>query len=181
MTLTEQQNKLLDFVKQKHGDQKRKYTGEPYWNHLVSVAEIISQYEENCVEIALCHDLFEDTNCNFTELYKKLVEFGYEPRFAYEICTCVIELTDKFISKEYPYLNREKRKRLECERLSKISYKSQSVKYADLIDNTKSIVGNDKKFGEVYLREKAQLLKAIVSGNKRLFELCKESLELNLI
>ena len=32
---------LLEYVKQQHGDQERKYTGEPYHVHLTAVAEIV--------------------------------------------------------------------------------------------------------------------------------------------
>lgn len=37
LQLNKQQSDLFDFVKKSHGDQKRKYTGEPYWNHLKNV------------------------------------------------------------------------------------------------------------------------------------------------
>ena len=170
--LSVKQNILFEFVKLKHGSQLRKYTNEPYTNHVLSVAEIVSRYEDGCVEIALCHDLFEDTNCNFTELYKNMVGIGYEPRFAYEVCTHVTELTDVFTTNAYPYFNRDKRKKLEAERLSTISYKSQSVKYADLIDNTGSIVEHDPGFAVKYLKEKKDILNVMVGGNKELFDIC---------
>ncbi len=172
MELTEQQNKLFDFVKEKHGKQKRKYTNEPYYNHLYNVAKIVSEYEPDCIEIAICNDLFEDTNCGFNELYKKLVELEYDAHTSYIICARVQELTDKFIKEEYPYLNRTKRKEEECKRLSKISYKAQSVKYADLIDNTSSICQHDKDFAKIYLKEKEQILAVMNIGNQDLFKLC---------
>lgn len=176
MELTTQQELLFEFVKLKHGDQKRKYTNEPYHTHLFSVAKIVSQYEENCIEIALCHDLFEDTNCTFNELYKEMMSISYSGRFSYMVCTCVQELTDKYTSKDYPYLKRAIRKKNECERLSNISYRSMSVKYADLIDNTSSIVEHDKNFARIYLSEKENILAVMVKGNPELFEICKSVL-----
>tara|TARA_R110000782_G_scaffold228020_1_gene314683 strand:+ start:20 stop:586 length:567 start_codon:yes stop_codon:yes gene_type:complete len=177
MKLTVMQNKLLEFVTKKHGEQKRKYTGEPYVNHCVQVAEIVSDYEENCIEIALCHDLFEDTDCDFTVLYKEMVRIGFSISEAYNVCTYVNELTDVFTRENYPHLNRRNRKVLESKRLGTISYVSQSVKYADLINNTESIVANDKEFAKVYLSEKESILKLMNKGNSELFCNCLKSVQ----
>jgi len=176
LKLSEQQEQLFDFVKLKHGDQKRKYTNEPYHTHLFSVAGIVSEHEDNCIEIALCHDLFEDTNCTFDQLYKQMITIGFEPKYSYYVCSSVQQLTDKYTSKDYPYLKRAIRKDNECKRLAEISYKAKSVKYADLIDNSDSIVQHDKKFAEVYLAEKENILKVMIDGNADLFEKCKDVL-----
>jgi len=176
MILTEKQFLLFDFVSEKHGGQKRKYTGDPYTEHLLSVAETVFRYDEDAVEIALCHDLFEDTNCDFNQLYKRMVEIGYDRRYAYETCTCVKELTDVFTHEAYPYLNRAKRKENEAKRLSTISSRSQTVKYADLIDNTSSIVQHDKGFAKTYLKEKERIIELMTNGNEELFRLCKYEL-----
>ena len=84
MGLDNQQLLVLDFVKLQHGEQKRKYTHEPYWHHVKSVAEIVSEYEPSGIEIALCHDLFEDTQCTFTQLHNSLLSFGYVREDAYD-------------------------------------------------------------------------------------------------
>lgn len=172
MILTERQEKLLQFVKEKHGEQVRKYTGEPYWYHLVSVAEIVSKYASDGIEIALCHDLFEDTKCMESELTKCLLEAGYSQEEATNIYIGAIELTDNFISERYPQFNREQRKIREAERLGKISPLSQSVKYADLIDNTSSIVKYDKGFAVKYLQEKIRVLDKMRNGNINLLIDC---------
>lgn len=174
--MTEKQSKLLEFVKKMHGEQKRKYTGEPYWHHCVCVATIVSEFENDCFEVGLCHDLYEDTECDFNMLYKELCDIGYNPKFAYKVCTWVSELTDKYDKSDYPYFNRSKRKKLEAKRLHGISYQAQSVKYADLIDNTSSIVQFDKSFAEVYLKEKKEILEGMVFGNPVLLLKCNETL-----
>lgn len=176
MELTEQQTKLLGFVKQQHGDQKRKYTNEPYWHHLVNVATIVDQYEKGCIEIALCHDLFEDTKCEKSVIEFFLYAVGYDRKFADEIVKSVEELSDVFTKENYPYLNRKIRKECESMRLSTISYKAMCVKYADMIDNTGSIAQHDKNFAKTYLIEKANLLKVMRSGNKDLYELCSKTI-----
>jgi len=175
-SMTDLQAKLFDFVKRKHADQKRKYTGDPYHTHLYNVAELVNLYEPNCYEIALCHDLFEDTSCNFTELYKVMTEAGYSRNEAYDVCTCVTELTDVYTAKDYPYFNRAKRKQLEATRLGKISPRSMNVKYADLIDNTASIIAHDTGFAKIYLKEKSDILLQMTGGNKALRDHCIKTL-----
>ncbi len=70
LELTERQWALFDYVKEMHGGQKRKYTGAPYYTHLLSVADRVEQYVQNGyeTEIALCHDLIEDTECSLADL-----------------------------------------------------------------------------------------------------------------
>lgn len=177
MTLTERQKKLLDFVKKQHGDQVRKYNGEPYWQHLVSVAEIASKHMDGAIEIAFCHDLLEDTACTYQELQKFLHENGYNKKEAKEICDVTKELTDVYIKEDYPNLNRKIRKQKEAKRLGKISVLGQSIKYADLIDNTASIVENDRQFAKVYLREAVDILDQMRKGNIHLLMDCCYSIK----
>ncbi len=176
MTLYKKQTDLLEFVKLKHGDQVRKYKGEPYWSHLMNVANLAYSYvpEPLVIEISLCHDLFEDTDCNFDSLYKKLIEIGYNAGEAYEICTGTKELTDKFTKEDFPHLNREKRKKLEANRLGGISRIAQSIKCADLIDNGKSILAHDPKFAAIYLIEKNWTVDKLVNANTNLLKLAQQ-------
>lgn len=180
MTLTEQQQKVFDLAKKAHKGQVRKYTGEPYYNHLINVAEIVHPYDgENMflVEIALLHDILEDTDMTNPELMIAVYAFDYGLSEAGYIVSCVQQLTDSFTKEAYPDLNRSERKLKEIERLGKNSFKSsQTVKYADLIDNTKSIVEHDRSFAEVYIKEKRQMLENIRNGNLDLFVKCYQSL-----
>jgi hypothetical protein len=173
MTLSDNQKSLLDFVTEKHGSQVRKYTGEPYIRHLINVAELVSKYDKNLIEAALCHDLYEDTSCTFNELYKKMVDIGYDGRKAYSTAMLVKELSDVYTSEDYPYLNRAKRKENEAKRLGKISPNAQTIKYCDLLDNTSSIVERDKSFAPVYLQEKVSILDRMVAGNTDLYNRCR--------
>lgn len=172
MELNEKQNSLLDFVKQQHGDQVRKYTSEPYWTHCLSVAEIVSAHDDGCIEIALCHDLFEDTDCDFKRLFDFMTSIGYSREYAYDVCKCVDELTDKFTKEMHPYLNRAKRKSEEARRLANVSKRAQTVKYADIIDNRASIVQHDPSFAKVYLDEAKYLLSVMNNGNEKLKNDC---------
>ncbi len=172
--LSEKQNKLLEFVKQQHGTQLRKYTFDPYWTHVLSVAQIVSEFVKDsfAIEIALCHDLFEDTQCTTHQLCNELVNIGYEFKQAADIISGTDELTDEFTKEKYPTMNRSARKKKEAERLGSISKVAQSVKYADLIDNTPSIVGHDPSFAKMYLSEKLDILNCMRNGDINLFIRC---------
>lgn len=161
---------LLDFVTEKHSGQVRKYTNEPYVNHLVSVANMANKTTAGFgYEVGLCHDLLEDTDCTQKELADKLIELGYTPIATYFILGNVIELTDEYTSDKYPHLNRKARKELEALRLSDISPEAQTVKYCDLIDNTSSIVKYDKRFAFKYLDEKQVILSKMNRGDKEMY------------
>ena len=176
MKLSGRQKILLQYVKDSHGEQKRKYTGEPYWNHVYSVAKIISEIEPKGIEIALCHDLFEDTEVQMPDLLRFLTHSGYSNEESLFIVSGVNDLTDVYTKENYPILNRKERKRLEAERLGKVCELSQSVKYADLIDNTKSITEHDAGFAKVYLSEKRQMLDQMRRGNFGLLERCEKQI-----
>lgn len=172
MKLDERQQKLLAFVKQEHGDQKRKYSDTPYWHHLMRVADTTHKYLNDGVEIALCHDLLEDTNCTEEVLYEQLQTLGYSENEAGEITNGVVDLTDVYIKKDYPDLNRRSRKRKEAERLGEINSLSQSIKYADLIDNVSSIMNEDPDFGRVFVREAIDIVNRMRNGNIHLLIEC---------
>lgn len=172
MNFTERQKKLLEFAKKQHGDQLRKYSHEPYWRHLVSVAQLTQKYVNDGVEIALCHDLLEDTDCTATDLLDELKAIGYTATEAEAITKGVVELTDVFVKENYPQLNRRERKRREARRLGAISPLAQSVKYADLTDNISSIMYEDVDFGKVFVQEAIDILNHMRAGNIHLLIEC---------
>ena len=114
MELSNRQKRFLEFVKEQHGEQKRKYTGEPYWHHVYAVAEIVAPYEPSVIEIALGHDMLEDTPCTYDDLLFFLKNNGYEEQEATFIANGVQELTDEYERAKYPDKNRRERKRLEA-------------------------------------------------------------------
>lgn len=176
MNLTDKQQRLFAFVKEKHGDQKRKYTGEPYYTHLLGVAEIVGRFVNGLTEIALCHDLLEDTTCATEELYSAMSSAGYKVSEQMIIMDGVVSLTNVYTKQAYPEMNRAKRKRLEACRLGAISVNAQNVKLADLIHNTQSIAKHDPDFAKVYLQEKVSILDKMRKGNINLFIECCHTL-----
>jgi (p)ppGpp synthase/HD superfamily hydrolase len=172
--LDKKQHKLLEFVIEKHGDQVRKYTNEPYWTHPVSVAKLYHKYckENYGVSAALCHDLLEDTNCTKEELISKICEIGYDDLESTFIADLVDDLTDKFTKEKFPNLNRKERKLREAVRLGGVRFESQNIKLCDLIDNTSSITIHDPNFSVVYMGEKKALLANMKNNNIDIYIKC---------
>lgn len=175
------QIKLMEFVKIAHIEQKRKYTGEPYFNHIFHVG---TEAQKNQIqfgfEIGICHDLFEDTQFNEELLRHFLWAVDYSIWEIDAIIAGINHLTDEFTSDKYPELNRKARKQKECERLYLIPEEIQTIKYIDLIHNTESICEHDPGFARTYLKEKWQILKGMDKGNPELFLQARNLLVINL-
>lgn len=170
-------NKLLEYVKQQHGDQERKYTMEPYWMHCIAVADMVSSIPLGR-ESALCHDLIEDTACELIDLENHLKEIRYSEEEVSTIVTTVDYLTDVYTREAFPNLNRKQRKKLEAERMVHTSKLAQIIKCCDMIDNTKSIVAHDRNFAKVYLKEKKYLLSKMKKCTDTVhYKVCKSTLE----
>lgn len=165
---------VLDFAKQWHGDQKRKYTFEPYWHHLTNVAALVKEYghTEDMVCAALLHDILEDTDCDPDDLSSFLTALETREKmdypFEFLVMDIVGDLTDLYTKENFPLLNRKQRKEAEARRLGEAVCFSQTVKYCDLIDNTSSIVQHDPEFAKTYLKEKAYMLDCMLQGDKEL-------------
>lgn len=167
------QRTLFEFVKQKHGPQVRKYTGEPYWYHLVEVAKMVWDHEHYAVEAALCHDLIEDTTCGYRHLKQELIRIGYIEDAATCIRNTVEELTDHFpggaLDDNGRELSRTNRKQREAQRLRLVSRTAQTIKFADLIHNAQSIIEHDKAFAPVFIQEATDLAREMRLGDEKLF------------
>jgi guanosine-3',5'-bis(diphosphate) 3'-pyrophosphohydrolase len=157
------------FAAEKHHGQKRKYTGEPYVNHAVAVANIVHGVggSPEMVIAALLHDTLEDTTTTITEL---------KSRFGGRVAKLVVELSDVYVHGN-GHGNRAERKRKERERLAQVSADAQTIKVADLIDNTASIVARDPDFAKVYLAEKAALLAVLTKAHPALLQRAMEQLK----
>lgn len=145
--------KALIFAATAHQDQERKYTGAPYITHPIAVAEIVRSVHGTAAmqAAALLHDTVEDCSVPI-EMVK--YEFGDQ------IAIMVEALTDPPSGD-----NRATRKQASLMRLAAANAGVQTIKLADLIDNTSSIVKHDPKFAVTYLAEKQALVDALVRGN----------------
>ncbi|RMF31737.1 MAG: bifunctional (p)ppGpp synthetase/guanosine-3',5'-bis(diphosphate) 3'-pyrophosphohydrolase [Bacteroidetes bacterium] len=164
------ERKVLEFVRRWHGRQRRKYTGAPYDSHLIAVARQVKEMTQDTASViaALCHDLYEDTACTEEELLGFLRSLGLKENTVRKINQMVWELTDRFVPETYPHLSRRERKAMEAQRLGGISPEAQTVKLADLLDNTRTIVQNDPGFARTYLREARDIFQRLDRGHPTL-------------
>lgn len=154
------------FAREVHRDQRRKYSGNPYADHLAEVAGIVATvagqqalvHPETMIATAWLHDCVEDHGVAFETLGE---------RFGGDVCLGVRLLSDLETG------NRAARTRQSRERLSAAPGWVQSVKAADLISNTGSIVVHDPDFSVVYLKEKRLLLDVLTRADPRLLEVAR--------
>lgn len=153
-----------------HGEQKRKYTGEPYVNHPVEVARLVASVTDdvNMICAAFLHDVIEDTWVNYDNLLDLRLGFGKS------IADLVLEVTEE---PKREGLTRKERKSFEAMRLAFVSPNAQTIKLADIISNTQSIAQHDPKFAKVYMVEKKELLKVLTKGDSELYNQAKKIVE----
>jgi hypothetical protein len=163
--MTEILNRIQEFARLAHADQKRKFEDEPYFTHLVRVKNVCAAYikEPSVLAVALLHDTLEDTRITAGQIgdFLRPLLGEYKTQHALGL---VIELTDVYIQKDYPHWNRRKRKNLEAVRLAKSSA-AQTIKYADIPDNSITILNTDDDFASVYLYEAKGMLKEMEKGH----------------
>ena len=139
--------------------QLRKYTNEPYIVHPAEVASIVARVPgatEEMIAAAWLHDVVEDTKITLDEVH---LYFGAD------VAELVFWLTD--VSKPEDG-NRAARKAVDRAHIAVAPAAAQTVKCADLISNTKSIVKHDPEFAKVYLEEKRLLLDVMTKAHPAL-------------
>lgn len=167
--------KITDFGDQAHGEQLRKYAPDRYMVHPVRVMEKLKNYTDDITILAaaLLHDVLEDTSVTRAEM-QDFLETLLTPQHAERTVKLVVELSDVYVKKDFPNLNRRTRKSKELERLEKTSADSQTIKYSDILDNSLEISDQDPQFAQVYLSEVNLILKKLDKGNP---ELRKEAMK----
>lgn len=136
--------------------QLRKYTFEPYIVHPAEVAALVATVPGHTPEMiaaAWLHDTVEDTGVTI-ELIRS--EFGAE------VAELVGWLTD--VSRP-DHGNRAARKAVDRAHTAGAPAAAQTIKLADLIANTRSIMEHDEKFAVTYLAEKRMLLEVMTKGD----------------
>lgn len=151
------------FAAEKHAQQKRKgENGEPYFNHLLEVAELITasnpHLDVELIMAAFLHDTVEDTGVTLQEL---------EQRFGKDVAELVAEVTD---DKSLP---KETRKQLQVEHTPEKSPRAQTLKLADKISNLRAIissppVGWSMERKRQYFEWAKQVVSGIASPNEYL-------------
>lgn len=120
------------YAAEKHAAQKRKgAAGEPYINHLIEVAHLVStalaEPDANLIAAALLHDVVEDTGVTGDEVAE---------RFGPDVAALVAEVTD---DKSLP---KAERKRLQVENAPRKSPRAQMIKLADKTSNLRALLAS---------------------------------------
>lgn len=142
-----------------HDGQRRKYTGEPYSMHPIGVSKIVETVEHTpeMIAAALLHDVVEDTPVTFREIKDT---FGTTVAEYVHYCTNVSEKEDG---------NRAFRKKMDADHFALGPAESQTIKVADLIHNSQTIIPHDQKFfHKAYKYEKQYMMDVLTKADPTL-------------
>lgn len=152
--------RAIEFANIYHGKQLRKYTGELYIHHPISVAIKVAEVStnEDALVAAVLHDTVEDTPVTSAMINR---EFGIE------VANMVDWLTDVSVP---AHGNRAARKLIDRQFLATAPIIVKTIKLADLIDNSESIIEHGGDFTDVYMNEKRKLLTVLQEGDATLLK-----------
>lgn len=146
-------------------EQRRKYTAEPYIVHPAAVVELVRSVtpeDEASLAAAWLHDTVEDTATTAQDI---------ATHFGDDVANLVMMLTNPPTPDG---LNRARRKRLHFAHTAQACPRAQTIKLADIIDNTREILRYDPGFARLYLLEKKLQLAALGQGNAHLRQQAQE-------
>lgn len=145
-------------------DQRRKYTNDPYIVHPQAVAALVAKvpHTPEMIAAAWLHDVVEDTAVTL-ELIRE--EFGESVAMLVAGLTDVSRLEDG---------NRQVRKALDRAHTAQQSPACKTVKLADLIDNSQSILRYGKGFARIFTQEMQLSLDVLKEGDASLWQQARE-------
>lgn len=161
------------YASDKHKSQKRSGTDIPYFNHCLNVREFVLQFIEQqpngaydkvfAENVALLHDVLEDTNATFGEIAKK---------FGSEIADAVKALTkNKQLDEDQQLLD-------SLQRIAKQRKEVALVKMADRIDNLSALNPVwDKDRAIWYVNQSLLIVDKLQQKDERMTNLLIEQIE----
>jgi guanosine-3',5'-bis(diphosphate) 3'-pyrophosphohydrolase len=156
--------KAMEFARKVHAGQVRKYTGNPYVDHLAEVTGIAMSVGWRRAEVhpdtfmAVCwlHDCVEDVGVDPHAVFEQ---------FGQTVMLGVLALSDLETG------TRAERKAASRMRLAAAPAWVQTIKCADLISNLSSVVKHDPAFAVGYLEEKRLLLDVLTKADRSLWRI----------
>lgn len=147
--------------------QQRKYTLEPYIVHPAAVVELVRSVSSDAEMLAAAwlHDTVEDTETTLQDIASV---------FGSRVAELVAMLTD---SPQPQARNRAARKLAHFRHTADASPEAQTIKLADIIDNTRAIVQYDADFARVYLVEKRLQIQLLRQGDDWLWQQANSVIE----
>jgi (p)ppGpp synthase/HD superfamily hydrolase len=141
--------RAAEFARKAHYGQVRKWTNDPYFNHVAEVAGLVKDFhlDEEVQAAAYLHDTIEDCGRTFFDLNH---EFGGR------VAHLVLQVSDR--SRPDDGTRYVRKSLIDLQYLKGSEPDAQSLKCCDLISNTKDVAKNSPGFARVYLPEKRALL-----------------------
>lgn len=138
-------NKAIEFMKQKHGNQKRKQ-GTPYYTHPLAVSKMLKEkgFSEEYQMAGLFHDLIEDTDAT----YEEIIELSNE-----NVAEAV-----RLVSKAKGYVMEEYIRNIKNNDMARM------VKLADRIHNLSESSVANRKFQRKYIKETKEWFLDLAKG-----------------
>lgn len=162
------------FAEKAHGDQKRKYGGQPYIHHPARVAArttLIPEVDEVAVAVAWLHDVVEDTKVSPMEI---------EEKFGERVVQGVLWLTNVSTGSSE---KRAIRKKLDRDHIEQAPNIYKQIKMYDRLDNLSDLHWSDADpvWKAKYAKESLLLIDAIGSAQPTLADfirnICEELIE----
>lgn len=152
-------------------DQRRKYTDDPYIVHPQAVMELVRSvpHTEEMLAAAWLHDTVEDTPTTLGDI---------DSHFGPKVAELVRMLTNVSHAEDG---NRFERKNRDRRHSAGASPQAKTIKLADLIDNTRSLLDYDSHFAQTYLIEKQRLLEVLTEGDPTLWRQASHIVEQGLL
>lgn len=152
--------KAVDFARQAHEGQTRKYTREDFIWHPTRVAMRVATVtnDPEILAAAMLHDVVEDTPVEIEEI---------ETQFGERVANLVFCLSDVATRADG---NRAARNLKNVRHYECAHPDAKTIKLADMLDNIPSIISHDPKFAKVYLPEKKMLLEVLSNGHPELYQ-----------
>lgn len=138
-----------------HAGIYRKYTGEPYINHPIRVAELMVQagyYDQDSLAAAFLHDCAEDECIDGHKMNINRICSDFGPRVGRFV---------GFLTKSGSYKTRASRESVYATVVGSAPQEVIAIKMCDMLDNTKDIVEHDLDFAQKYIEEKQLFLKRV--------------------
>lgn len=154
-------NDALMLAISSHKNRYRKYTGELYVTHPIAVSKIIERvnHTPEMVAAALLCDVVDYAGVSLNFIYDK---FGEKVSMYVHYCTNISEKKDG---------NREFRRKMDIDHFALGPKESQTIKIADMLHNTSSIIKYDQKFfHSTYKYETQYMVKVLTKADPILIE-----------
>ncbi|MFX0135610.1 MAG: HD domain-containing protein [Candidatus Hodarchaeota archaeon] len=162
-------DKAKKYSAEKHKEQKRKFSGKPYFTHPSNVASMVAKYtkDEEIIMAAYLHDTIEDTATTYKEIFK---EFGKK----------VAELVGELTSDKSKYSKSTKSLYL-LKKMNNMSDEALLIKLCDRLDNISGYPDEPNNFVKLYMKQTKYILsnlkRNLNSNHKELILKIQEILE----